>query len=360
MGRADSVSSARLYHAGRRRRRPFQAAADGRRRPGRGAVASPTIRHAEHRRTARAAGDCSARGRGGARRNARAAARRPARGHPRRRAACGGELVRHAQAARVQHVSAVHHDRVVQAAAAASPALRSCSMSAAEREGAGRGDLVAEAVGGSRSVKRLPADRGGGKSIDSSMREPGAAGAQFGNASPSVTRTGRRISITRRGASCSTVPAQSSRKTRGRPSRRGSALPGLDLDQSVVDAAPGEGRHRCSTVPTAAAAWPGRQGRCTAWCPSLGRTGRDLEAEIGAAETMPDPPRPAESGDAAARNARRRRRSRSRPSACAAAPWTFATGPRAGRERGRDRPSMRVPGPCSNSVRGRDRDRDGN
>ena len=79
---------------------------------------------------------------------------------------------------------------------------------------------------------------------------PGAGGRSSANASPSLTRTGRRISIVVRGASCSTIPAQSSRNTNGaaEPSRIGGSGPSTSTTALSMPQ-PASAAITCSTVP---------------------------------------------------------------------------------------------------------------
>ena len=132
-----------------------------------------------------------------------------------------GELVFHAQAAGIQHLVPVDDERILEAAAARQTGLLSCSTSRASAKVRACCDLVAEAVGRETQCAGLAADRLGGE-VDRQFhfqhrlrvaRERAASGRSSTQASPAVTRTGRGFRCTRRGASCSTTPAQSSRNT---------------------------------------------------------------------------------------------------------------------------------------------------
>ena len=155
----------------------------------------------------------------------------------------------HAQAARVQHARLSTTTALSRLPPCARPAARNWATSSA------RVKVRARAI----SFRKLSAVRcsdsacrpiaGAAKSIDSAISRPcmprTVVGPSSAKASPSQTRTGRRISICVRGADCSTTPAQSSRKTKGaaEPSRAGD-FRAVQFDARVVDPKGRQGSHQ--------------------------------------------------------------------------------------------------------------------
>ena len=158
------------------------------------------------------------------------------------------EFVGHAQAAGIQHPRLIDHDGIVQAAAPGQPGGPQLLDLLGQGERAGARQFLAEVLRASGAAT-APAGRWPRRRNRSTAPYPGnrrrdAPGGSSANASPSLTRTGRRISITGRGASWSTMPAQSDQEhERGGGAVEDRRLRPIDLDQRIVDAAAGQRRH---------------------------------------------------------------------------------------------------------------------
>ena len=162
-----------------------------------------------------------------------------------------------------------------------------------------RGEFVAETVRAS-AAGTAPAGRSRrrSKSIDMRHVEAEAAGRSSAKASPSVDADRAQHLDHRRGASCSTMPAQSSRNTKGaaEPSRIGSSGPSIFDDEHCrcrSRRAPPSDARRCRSGLRAGSGSPSTVQRRKSR-PESKRAGMSTPRSVGGTRCR-DPPRPGRS-----------------------------------------------------------------
>ncbi len=155
------------------------------------------------------------------------------------------ELVRHAQAAGVQHAGLVHHHRIVEAAAEGEAGCLQLRDFAGQREGAGARQFGAE-HGRGEPQGQAPAGRSPQPRTRSTSpcRGRSGDGRSSANPSPSLTRTVRRISISGGGGVLRhDAGAVDQEHQAGRGAVQDRGFRAVDRDDRVGDAAAGERRH---------------------------------------------------------------------------------------------------------------------
>ena len=150
-----------------------------------------------------------------------------------------------AQAFRIDDAVVADGDGVLERGAEREAGLPELLDVAHEAEGAGAGNLAAEALG--REVERpaLAADQRGSKSISTSRRKPRSYGTSSAKAAPCATRTGFRTLMV-----AAAAPQDHDADLVDRVDERGGAavhdrhFGAVDLDEDVVDAEAAQGRHQ--------------------------------------------------------------------------------------------------------------------